>query len=176
MTIDRDELKRLCEAATEGPWTVISEGPQANPAHVYVDHSQDVLICVTGDFERADQNAAEDAAFICAARAAVPELLGELEETEADLADAEQSESELKAALADVELNAEEALTAARTSAYLVGLKRAAEICKAKREEWKDHKIGGEIQAAHQISAARQLEKAILAEASREEEKKGNEG
>lgn len=56
MTIDREELRRLCEAATPGPWYVIN---------------------LEYGLER------EDAEFARAARTAVPALLDALEAAEA---------------------------------------------------------------------------------------------
>ena len=58
----RKELRRLCEGATEGPWMVFKNGPH----HV-------AGICTTFS------DSPDNAAFIAAARSAVPELLEENE-------------------------------------------------------------------------------------------------
>lgn len=72
--IDRDKLRELCERATPGPWGIIEIGPQASNTQVCRDGRQNHLICDCGDFEIAGSGPS-DAAFIAAARTALPALL-----------------------------------------------------------------------------------------------------
>lgn len=83
MTIDREELRRLCEAATPGPWTLDPcDGEFGFVRSGIVWTAQNDSAAFSGtDFIQAKTE--EDAAFIAAARAAVPALLDALEAAEA---------------------------------------------------------------------------------------------
>ena len=62
----RAELKRLCEAATEGPW-------ETDDCHVFADDGRALLAYLRPIPSMQDRDA--NAAFIAAARTALPELL-----------------------------------------------------------------------------------------------------
>ena len=83
--IDREELRRLCEAATPGPWHPINIGSKSEPmmsvkaARISgAPPKHEVAICATGDSPQEMENA--NAALIAAARTA---LLDALEAAEA---------------------------------------------------------------------------------------------
>lgn len=70
MTLERiAELRALCDAATRGPWHHTSGDVMADGA------------CLARDVEKTT-----DAAIFCAARAALPEALDEIERLRTDLA------------------------------------------------------------------------------------------
>ncbi|MCG7309711.1 MULTISPECIES: hypothetical protein [Brachybacterium] len=79
-TIDREHLRKLADAATLGPWEAerIHHRPLGQPPHhcweVTVD-GQPLIDC----FREDEDDAAETADFIAAARDAVPELLDALQ-------------------------------------------------------------------------------------------------
>lgn len=70
MNIDRDELRKLAEAATPGPWEV--HGSLIGIGRAKPDFGQTWGVCWRQDIE-----------FICASRQAVPELLDALDKAEA---------------------------------------------------------------------------------------------
>ena len=77
MTPDRiKELRALCDAATPGPW--MKERPNGVG-------SADDMICF---IDISSFNRDQDAAFIAAARPALPEALAEIEKLRLDLTDA----------------------------------------------------------------------------------------
>lgn len=89
MDIDRAELRRLCEAATPGPWDV---EPVRGHCEDYVvtrheDHQQKPWGRLIGEFNfnagHAKQNYSNDAKFVAAARTAIPALLDALDAAEA---------------------------------------------------------------------------------------------
>lgn len=74
-TSDYETLKRLCEAATNGPWTVRLN--QMGYVRFILDERNNTVAEVTGSALCKEP----DAAFIAAARTAVPELLADLDRT-----------------------------------------------------------------------------------------------
>lgn len=74
---DRDALRKLADAAARGPWEVDDGG----------GYDFSVTQGADGDYIASDVTP-RDAAFIAAARTAVPALLAELEQADARLADA----------------------------------------------------------------------------------------
>lgn len=92
------DLERLCEAATPGPWRphhdpgIDTEDPDAppwpgwcvSPDLSVIGHRDYRVICRT--VRKAGENEPEDAAFIAAARTAVPALIRRVRELEQALA------------------------------------------------------------------------------------------
>jgi hypothetical protein len=83
--VDREELKRLCDEATAGPWfkgdrthTVL--GPSTNDVISDPD-----IVCTTDYSDRPLSDDAANVRFIAAARTALPALLAELEAKEAEI-------------------------------------------------------------------------------------------
>jgi len=108
MTIDRDALRRLCEAATPGPWTNrIGVG------------SCDYIVKV----ERSS-----DADFVAAARTAIPELLDECEKLRGLLALQKFSDGEVEEILADAE---DDCATAVALESDLAHTRKALEEARA---------------------------------------------
>lgn len=83
MTIDRSELRRLCEAATPGPWRLHKHAH----AHVTSGGGENVANCggAQRNFDREQQfsQQIDNATFVAAARTALPALLDALEAAEA---------------------------------------------------------------------------------------------
>lgn len=84
--IDIDELMRLREAATPGPWKVKIGDFEAEDGYgtvtaPYVE-ADGKTICVPFDRGPNDENNEDDAAYICAACNAVPELVKDIRELE----------------------------------------------------------------------------------------------
>ena len=82
--IDKKEMKRLCEAATPGPWNI--GGIQPHGTHVYGAGEMGIPVswCSTastvgkdGSYHITSEEAESNARFIAAARSAVPKLLAE---------------------------------------------------------------------------------------------------
>lgn len=84
--VDRDEARRLTNAATSGDWYA-----NLGRGWTVVDSNFD-QIAECSDYE--DESAAADAAFIAAARQLVPALLGELDAATTALAEARTEMSE----------------------------------------------------------------------------------
>lgn len=82
--VELKELRALCEAATKGEWFADDHDSDGN-AHVWGSDGDG--ICKTNNPTDADANAA----FIAAARTAVPALLDEVERLRAALATIERS-------------------------------------------------------------------------------------
>ena len=87
--IDLDELMRLREAATPGPWKVNigdfeSEDGYGTVTAPYVE-ADGKTICVPFDRGPDDDNDEDDAAYIVAACNAVPELVARIRELEAEI-------------------------------------------------------------------------------------------
>ena len=78
--IDRAELRRLCEAATPGPWQWVKDGCEcfARGIHIHETYEDDPPIVRLENFREE-----ENAAFIAAARTAIPALLDALDAAEA---------------------------------------------------------------------------------------------
>lgn len=97
-TIDRDELRKLADAATPGPWEAITDRYDSEIGWYMGGHIPNVA-----DEFRTEHDGdhpplgAEDAKFIAAAREAVPALLDQLDAAEARIAavDAELLYAEL---------------------------------------------------------------------------------
>lgn len=87
--IDLDELMRLHEAATPGPWSVKigdfeSEDGYGTVSASYVE-ADGKMICVPFDRDPEDENDESDSDYIVAACNAVPELVARIRELEAQL-------------------------------------------------------------------------------------------
>ena len=87
--IDLDELMRLHDAATPGPWSVKigdfeSEDGYGTVTAPYVE-ADGKTICVPFDRGPDDENNEDDTAYIVAACNAVPELVSWIRELEAQL-------------------------------------------------------------------------------------------
>ncbi len=93
MTLDIAELERLAAAAAPGPW-FYSETQDEYPV-VYVEASNAATVLFESDW-----GTRADAAFIAAARTAVPALVARVRELERALAERER---QLAAALATSE-------------------------------------------------------------------------
>lgn len=79
MTIDREELRRLCEAATPGPWRL----HDMEHATIVAGTKPGLAISRFDAKSRADATNGANAAFAIAARTAIPALLDALEAAEA---------------------------------------------------------------------------------------------
>jgi len=71
-----DELERICQAATPGPWIVDDDTESV------VTTDDGAIICASGDV--AADEARRDADFICAARHALPKLIAEVRRLQAE--------------------------------------------------------------------------------------------
>ena len=100
--IDLDELMRLHEAATPGPWEVNigdfeSEDGYGTVTAPYVE-ADGKTICVPFDRGPDDENDEADAAYIVAACNAVPELVARIRELER-LCEQQQHRLDFKSAI-----------------------------------------------------------------------------
>lgn len=124
MTLDLDHLESLAAAATEGPWRVTTgllegRGPLRvmveDPRHVLADERMGYLVATTGKASNSDS--APDAAFIAAARTAVPALCAEVRRLREDKQTAEETVGHLRDEIHDLREERDElraALDAAR--------------------------------------------------------------
>lgn len=115
MTLDLEELKRLEAAAEPGPWCIESVGEKGDGSNMIgvafhpddeeaqtplagwlkpfydngsaIEYYRDALVAVC---DHSEPDANENAAFIAAARTAVPALIARVEELERQLAEARQ--------------------------------------------------------------------------------------
>lgn len=78
MTIDLDKLKALAEAATPGPWAICT-APDTNNRQAVCDHNFEYIARTDTYSIHPDESCEANAAFIAAARNAVPELVDEVE-------------------------------------------------------------------------------------------------
>jgi hypothetical protein len=89
MTLDLDKLKALCEAATEGPWDTMGGGKSIGIVADYEPESplgSALMIGSCWHNEAIKQDGYANAAFIKAARTALPELIAEVERLREELA------------------------------------------------------------------------------------------
>ncbi|WP_371409772.1 hypothetical protein OG423_14300 [Micromonospora zamorensis] len=100
---DIDAIRKLAEAATDGPWTTGADKKWADvfPPWALVINATHPLI----ELQSGAQGVA-DAEFIAAARAHVPNLCDEVEQLRADLAKAAEQNTALTALLAQSRTNA----------------------------------------------------------------------
>ena len=83
---EREKLAKLAEAATPGPWTAVRRDDLPDGIHYDVDGPEDPYrVCTCDEHDPRARSPRADAAFIAAAREAVPALLAALDEAEADL-------------------------------------------------------------------------------------------
>lgn len=88
MTIDREELRRLCEAATPGPWKWWTSNSWRRLRSCRRDSHPSVAEPIVARDGHPDMIISDaDQAFIAAARTAVPALLDALEAAEAEILD-----------------------------------------------------------------------------------------
>lgn len=80
MSLDLDPIKKLCEAATAGPWII--EDPVKFPEYIDSDGGKFSLIA-SDDYGPILTK--EDAAFIAAARQDIPALISEVEQLREEL-------------------------------------------------------------------------------------------
>lgn len=83
MSIDLSAVKRLCEAATPGPWTFVEPEAPAGACEVRAHDGEEVA-----DFVSQCESGGFNAALIAASRTLIPELVTELEQTRAALHEA----------------------------------------------------------------------------------------
>ena len=84
--IDRERLRKLADAATPGPWVVTKCEPCAKRGREDIQiWDEQGYIPIAQWMDEVDPDAGEDAEFIAAARTAVPQLLGQLDQQEAEL-------------------------------------------------------------------------------------------
>ena len=100
--IDLDELMRLREAATPGPWKVNigdfeSEDGYGTVTAPYVE-ADGKTICVPFDRDPEDENDENDAAYIVAACNSVPELVARIRDLER-LCEQQQHRLDFKSAI-----------------------------------------------------------------------------
>jgi len=93
--IDLDKLQALCDAATNSPWATSNDGSSENWAVCYVGRDTgDVPWSVNTIGVRGSElhgDAEHDAAFIAAARTALPELIAEVRRLSQSLDDLQQA-------------------------------------------------------------------------------------
>lgn len=134
-----DALRQLADAATPGPWEVqytLFDDEDFAPdldidAHVHttarVDACDDGYICGTG----AEPSCHADAAFIAAARAAVPALLAEVERLNGErsflMAEIKKQDAEVERLRAD-NAQLQQQRHAAREDAYRLGVEEGLSL------------------------------------------------
>jgi hypothetical protein len=86
MTVDLDAVRRLCEQASDGPWSWVDPGGRIKQALVSGHwHTRDGVMVLPSAVPDVYPSVA-DAAFIAAARELVPSLADEVERLRAELA------------------------------------------------------------------------------------------
>lgn len=76
MSIDLSAVKRLCEAATPGPWTFVEPEAPAGACEVRAHDGDEIA-----DFVSQCESGGFNAALIAASRTLIPELVTEIEQT-----------------------------------------------------------------------------------------------
>ena len=78
MKLNLEELKKLADAASEGPWDIVREEYDCGYFNYIGWNSKESFSCG----EIANMNAKNNAAFIAASRTVVPQLIERIEELE----------------------------------------------------------------------------------------------
>ena len=84
-----DDLKKLCDAATEGPWFTHTREASGEAEIWSVEHPKGYDDLIAGSFKsKAHAQGIDNAIFIAAARTALPELIAEVERLREAMLDA----------------------------------------------------------------------------------------